>query len=109
MSETFEHNPGDHEDPLAGVTWYIGFVGAVAFVVITLAVWALYYNVKGAQVEESFVIPVRDEIIELRRTQQHLLEGPPRTITVDEAGVMVTRRIIPIEQAMKIVVEENAR
>lgn len=108
MSEAFEHNPQDHEDPLAGPTWYIGFVGAVAFVVTTLAVWALYYNVKGEQVQESFVDPVRQEIVELKSRQQALLAGPPRWVEVDEQGVQVRKYVIPIEQAMQLVVQENA-
>ena len=107
MSEVFEHNPGDHEDPLAGITWFIGFVGAVAFVVTTLAVWALFYNVKGAQEEESFIAPARSEILELKASQQELLTGQPRYIDVDEAGETVRRWVIPIEQAMELVVQEN--
>ncbi len=107
MSDAYEHNPGDHEDPLAGITWFVGFVGSVAFVVTTLAVWALYYNVKGEQVEESFVAPAREEVAELKRSQQALLAGPPRWIEVDESGETVRRYIIPIEQAMELVVQET--
>ncbi len=109
MSDVFEHNPEDHEDPRAGITWFVGFVGSVAFVVTTLAVWALYYNVKGEQVEESFVAPAREEVAELKRSQQALLAGPPRWIDVDEAGETVRRYVIPIEQAMELVVQETAR
>ena len=107
MSEVFEHNPGDHEDPQAGITWFIGFVGSVAFVVTVLAVWALYYNVKGEQVEESFVAPAREEIAELKRSQEELLAGPPRYIDVEDQGENVSRYIIPIEQAMQLVVQET--
>ncbi len=107
MSEAYEHNPGDHEDPKAGITWFIGFVGSVAFVVTVLAVWALYYNVKNEQVEESFVAPAREEIAELKRSQEALLAGPPRYIDVDDQGENVSRYIIPIEQAMQLVVREN--
>ena len=107
MSDAYEHNPGDHEDPRAGITWFIGFVGSVAFVVTTLAVWALYYNVKGEQEQESFVAPVREEVAELKSSQQALLAGPPRWIKVDESGETVRRYIIPIEQAMELVVQET--
>ncbi len=109
MSEVFEHNPEDHEDPRAGITWFVGFVGSVAFVVTTLAGWALYYNVKGEQVEESFIAPAREEVAELKRSQQAMLEGPPRWIEVDEAGEKVRRYVIPIEQAMGLVVQETDR
>ena len=109
MSEVFEHNPGDHEDPRAGLTWAVGFVGSVAFVVTTLAVWALYYNVKGVQLEESFVAPARQEVADLKRSQQELLAGPPRWIKVEEAGEEVRRYVIPIEQAMGLVVQETDR
>jgi len=108
VSDAFEHNPDDHEDPRAGITWFVGFVGSVAFVVTALAVWALYYNMKGVQVEESFIAPAREEVAELKRSQQALLEGPPRWIEVDESGETVSRYIIPIEQAMQLVVQETA-
>ena len=107
MSDAYEPNPGDHEDPRAGITWFVGFVGSVAFVVTTLAVWALYYNVKGQQLEESFVAPAREEVAELKRSQQALLAGPPRWIDVDDQGETVRRYIIPIEQAMELVVQET--
>ena len=107
MLDAYEHNPGDHEDPRAGITWFVGFVGSVAFVVTTLAVWALYYNVKGQQLEESFVAPAREEVAELKRSQQALLAGPPRWIDVDDQGETVRRYIIPIEQAMELVVQET--
>ena len=109
MSEVFEHNPGDHDDPLAGITWFLGFVGVVAFVITVLAVWALYYNVKASQVEEAFVAPARDEIVELRDAQQELLTGPPRWIETGEQGELTRRYVIPIEQAMQYVVRENSR
>ena len=43
------------------------------------------------------------------RSQQELLAGPPRWIKVEEAGETVRRYVIPIEQAMELVVQETAR
>ena len=40
--EYLEHNPGDHEDPLAGPTWTVGIIGTVMFVVTVLGVASLY-------------------------------------------------------------------
>jgi len=69
VTEGFEHNPGDHEDPRAGITWFIGSVGMMMLAVTMLAVWALYYNVKADQVETAVVLPIREDVVELQRRQ----------------------------------------
>ncbi len=107
MTEVFEHNPDDHEDPKAGITWFIGAVGTLMLAVTMLAVWALYYNVKANEVQAAVVLPIREEVLELRRGQEALLAGSPRWIElVDAQGQPVTTYVIPIERAMEIVVRE---
>ena len=69
MSEVFEHNPGDHEDPLTGPTWIIGFLGAVLLVVIMLGLTALYYSAAYQQEEIKIINPEPQELERLR-TQQ---------------------------------------
>ena len=108
MTEGFEHNPGDHEDPRAGLTWLLGVIGTLTLVITMLAVWALYYNVKRVQVEETFLAPARQDVIELRQRQERLLTGPPRWIKVEAQGEPVRRYVIPIERAMDLVVRENS-
>ncbi len=107
MTEVFEHNPDDHEDPKAGLTWFIGVVGTLMLVVTMLAVWALYYNVKADHVEVAVVIPIREDVVELQRRQEALLVGSPRWIDrMDELGQPVRAYVIPVERAMEIVVQE---
>lgn len=107
MTEVFEHNPDDHEDPRAGLTWLLGVIGTLTLVITMLAVWALYYNVKRVQVEEVVVAPGRLDVIELQQSQEQFLVGPPRWITVDVQGESVRRYVVPIERAMDLIVQEN--
>ena len=94
MTEVFDHNPDDHEDPRAGLTWLLGVIGTLTLVITMLAVWALYYNVKRVQVEEVFVAPGRLDVIELQQSQEQFLVGPPRWITVDVQGESLRNVII---------------
>lgn len=108
MTEVFEHNPDDHEDPRAGLTWLLGVIGTLTLVITMLAVWALYYNVKRVQVEETVLAPARQDVVELRQRQERLLVGPPRWIKVDVQGEPVRRYVVPIELAMDLIVRENS-
>lgn len=107
MSETFDHNLGDHDDPVAGPTWFLGLVGAVLMVVTVLGLTALYYNMKAGEVEVEVIDQPRLDVLELRRQQEQLLAGPPRRVTRDEQGKTVEALVIPIQQAMELVVEES--
>jgi hypothetical protein len=106
LTEVYEHNPEDHEDPTHGITWLVGLMGALLLVVIMLGLTALYYNVKAGEIQDHVISRQRDEVVELRRRQEALLAGPPRFIERDEQGRTVTAYIIPIEQAMESVVEQ---
>ncbi|MHC4080189.1 MAG: hypothetical protein ACYS15_13410 [Planctomycetota bacterium] len=106
MTEVYEHNPDDHDDPTAGFTWLMGLVGALLLVVIILGLTALYFNVKAEMFQRQVVSAERLELQALRREQEALLAGPPRFIEREQQGETVTAYIIPIEQAMEIVVRE---
>lgn len=106
MSEQhFEHNPKDHEDPAAGSTYLIGFIGAVLLVVIVLGVTALYYNVKSEEITEKVENPERKDVRELRREQESLINGPMRVLRRTEQGVDIESVVIPIEDAMELTVD----
>ena len=106
MTEVYEHNPGEHEDPTAGFTWLMGLVGVLLLVVVILGLTALYYNVKAEMFQRQVVSAERWELLELHRPQEALLAGPPRYIERDQQGETVRAYIIPIEQAMEIVVRD---
>ncbi len=109
MSEGFEHNLGDHEDPLAGPTWLVGVFGVVTLVAIIGGLTALYYNEKNSEIEEQVVIPPREEVADLTAAQEALLAGPPRSVVREEQGEQVKAYVIPIERAMELVVKEYGR
>lgn len=106
MSEVYEHNPSDHEDPVAGSTWLVGICGALLLVAIIYGLTALMYRAE----QEVFVQSVLDtpivQVRELREEQQRLLEGPPRTVSIAEG---VEAHIVPIEEAMQDVVNDAQR
>src|SRR5262245_2113458 len=107
MSEVFEHNPGDHEDPLTGPTWLIGLLGAVLLAVIGMGLTALLYNAQSQ--EEMRKIQMRDpaELIALRAAQQARLHADPHwEISTDVDGHEHKALIIPINQAMEQIVKD---
>ncbi len=107
MSDVFEHNPGDHEDPTAGPTSMVGVVGAIVLTACILLLTALYYNVKATQFKASVLEEPRLDVLDLTRQQEQLLAGPPRWVERDEGGQKVRAYVIPIELAMQRVVEES--
>lgn len=113
MSEVFEHNPGDHEDPLPGPTWIIAFLGAVLLVVIMLGLTALFYNAQAAEQDTKLVLRDPEELNKLRAEQMARLniEKPQRVQELEkpvgqEKEQVVEAVEIPIKQAMEMVVKE---
>ena len=84
MSEVFEHNPDDHDDPSAGPTWLMGGVGAILLVATVLGVTALYYNVKAEEVQVQVISPPIVVVQQLRHEQEKLLTSPARWVTREE-------------------------
>ena len=112
MSDQFEHNPKDHEDPLPGPTWLIGIISVVLLLVIFLGLTGLYY---GTEEEETLrkaaeIEPIYLEVEELRQTQLRHIEGEPGLqVTIVDGQVTDRRTLIPIELAMQKIVEEEGR
>jgi hypothetical protein len=106
LTEGHEHHPEDHGDPAPGLIWFIGLLGTLLLVVIMLGLTALYYNVKADVFQRQVVGAERWELQDLYAPQEALLAGPPRFVERDEQGQAVTAYIIPIEQAMQLVVDE---
>ena len=113
MSDVFEHNLGDHEDPLTGPTWIIGFLGAVLLAVIMLGLTALLYNAQRQEAVEKVIQRDPQELENLRAAQAAQLAAAPRWIeqTVEVQGQpngqIVRSLAIPIDQAMELVVRES--
>jgi hypothetical protein len=112
MSEVFEHNPGDHDDPLPGPTYLIGLLGAVLLIVIGLGITALFFNADQAEIIRKVVDRDPMELENLRSQQQALLTASPHWESYqveDQSGVKdVTALVIPIDQAMELTVKEYA-
>jgi hypothetical protein len=104
MSETFEHNPNDHEDPLAGPTWTIGIIGVILLAVSLLGLTALFYDRTDVELDVKVLEVPSAALDEMRATQNARLAGVRLEKRVAEEESIV----IPIERAMEIIVQENA-
>lgn len=109
MTEVFEHNPGDHEDPLTGPTWIIGFLGSVLLAVIVLGLTALVYNAQHEETQIKIIQRDPQELENLRAAQTARITGEPRWVEVLEGEKVVQHLVIPIDQAMQLVVNEAPR
>jgi hypothetical protein len=109
MTEHHEHNPGDHEDPVTGPTWLIGVIGVVLMIVIVLGLTALYYNAQAQVTHDRVMTAEIRELREHRERQHAQLAGPPRWETREFVGEETDVYVIPIDDAMKLVVEEYGR
>jgi hypothetical protein len=108
MTEVYEHNPGDHDDPVAGSTWLIGAVGTAALLVTIFGVTALLYHADEEQMLVSVVNQPAAEQQRLRAEQEARLAKEPQWIKVREEGAETETDafVIPIERAMELVVRE---
>ncbi len=107
MSDFYEHNPGDHEDPAPGPTWLIGFIGVVLLVVVVLGVTALFFDTETEEAAVNVLQTKALDLEELKALQLARLEGPARWEVEIKEGTVASRRIvIPIDEAMQQVVVE---
>ncbi len=102
MNDPLEHNPTDHEDPLAGPTWTIGIVGMVLLAVTVLAVAAVFYDVDIAEREIKIEIAPTSAFEQLAAEQRLRLAGMRRERRADGEEAVV----IPIDLAMELIVQE---
>jgi hypothetical protein len=109
MSDQFEHNLGDHEDPLPGPTWIIGILGSVLLAVVVLGVTALFFNADARMIDTKVMEQAYPQFETLKEAQLARLQGPPRKVEVVENDKVVETVVIPIEQAMqKLVAKASA-
>lgn len=106
MSEVYEHNPEDHEDPLSGPTWLMGVIGAVLLLVIILGLTALYYGASQEEMREKVYTRDYPDLVELRAQQRARLTGEPHWEEREVNMEIVRALVIPIDQAMDLVAEE---
>lgn len=109
MSEYYEHNVGDHEDPVPSSTWLVGAVGAVLLIVIVFGLTALYYN---AKLVESDTKLVRVEPFDLQRYQQRQKQyfvNEPTWMEREVIDQRVKALVIPMDDAMDQVIREYGR
>lgn len=107
MTEVYEHNPGDHDDPVAGPTWLVGVLGALVLVATLLGLTALYYNVKARMFTEQVVDKPVTAVQQLREQQRELLEGEPHWVERRAGDEVVRELVIPIDRAIELIATES--
>ena len=104
MSDVYEHDSQDHEDPVAGPTWTISLIGIALLAASVLGVTALFYDVVDQERETKVLdLPVHDLEV-MRREQSARLEGPVR---IERRIAEEDSLVIPLDQAMELVVEQG--
>lgn len=101
MSDVFEHNPDDHEDPAAGPLWLVAGLGIFLFIITVLTLTALSYNQQSLEEESKVTTATAEEIEDLRAEQQTRLAEAHLDQFEDEIAL-----VIPIERAMELIAEE---
>jgi hypothetical protein len=107
MSEIFEHNQGDHEDPLAGPTWTVGAIGVVLLIVICLGTAAIFYSVIASELDRKVIDQPQIQLEQNRAENLARLDGPVRYELRPENPEGERSLVIPINQAMTAMVEET--
>jgi hypothetical protein len=102
MTEVYEHNLGDHEDPVPSSTWMVGLVGTIALVIILLGLTALYYNAKSEEFTEKHLVMESKELAELRSHQDQLISNWWKDADAERYGM-------PVELAMQRYVDQVQR
>ena len=108
MSEVYEHNVGDHEDPLPGPTWIISILGSVLLAVVVLGVTALFFNADTRMIDAKVVDADYAHMQEMKETQLAAIDAPPHRKEVVENEQTVANIVIPIDLAMKVYAEQIA-
>lgn len=107
MSDVYEHNLGDHEDPMSGPTWLVGFVGMIILIVIILAVTAvLKFTVSQVEQQALIELDVAELTAVKQRDFERLHSGPRIVEYVDVDGNVQTRLAIPIDRAIEQLAED---
>jgi hypothetical protein len=101
MTEIYEHNPGDHEDPVPSSTWMVGLVGSIVLVIIMLGLTALTYNMHSTEFVAVNEAMAPKELKELTEQQQQRLQSWWQ----DKADP--NHCGMPIERAMELFVQQQ--
>lgn len=100
------HDPGlDQEDPDAGSTWTWFIAGSVIFAALAIGVAALYYDMSARHVDEIRTSAPISGVERLDQEQQARLSAPARReYRADSPEGAI---VIPVDDAMRLVLEES--
>jgi hypothetical protein len=106
MSDVYEHNPGDHEDPLPGPTWTVAIAGTVLFAVTVLGLTAMFWGEISNARETKVVEVAPAQLTDLERTQRERLHAEPHREKRPELEEGEEALVIPIDRAIELYAQE---
>ena len=105
-----DHQPGivegDSEDPKAAPTWLISISGTLIFVAIVLVVTAATYDLYSDEYEIKYVDQPSIAVDALDAKQWDRLTSPPHIEIRPENPDNTPCIVIPIDEAMQLIVQE---
>jgi hypothetical protein len=112
MTDVYEHNPRDHEDPLPGPTWTVLITGCALLAVVVLGVTSVYWGVRDLEfdtkVAQETINESSPELVEYRVAQLARLDGSARRELRLENPEGEESLVIPLEDAMGLLLREAA-
>jgi len=110
VSDTYEHNPGDHEDPQGSATWLVGIVGTIIFIALVMGVTAMLKATVARTTDEVMVKTAPVELNQVIERDQQRLHAEPRVIAYrDVNDERRTRIAIPLDRAIELTAEQFAQ
>lgn len=98
----------DHDDPEAGMTWFITLASAITLTALVLGLSAMYYGVEEQWTDELVTSAPAENYERSRSEQMSILAVPRRFEQLDVEGNPQARIGIPITTAMEALVADGA-
>ena len=109
MSQVYEHNPGDHEDPAPGMTWMMGIIGMLILIVIYFGITAVYRDSQTFDDAEKYQAEAEKPAEAVKRAAMEQINTKDWHPVDNAEGVRENRWTIPIDRAMDLMAEQLRR
>ena len=95
------------DDPEPGQTWTVSLVGITILAALIIAISVIYFRTEQAEVNAKVIEPEYLVLKDLRASQEALLASGG-TYRVEIGGAEVTRKRIPVVEAMRLMAANPA-
>jgi len=109
VSQTYEHNPGDHEDPAPGMTWMMGIIGILILVVIYFGIAAVYRDSDRLDDADKYQAEAELPVEAVERAAKQQIQTNTWMTVENAEGVKENRWTIPIDRSMELMAQQLRR